>query len=242
MAVGAAGVAATTETLKGNGALSKPGATRPDSPELGLHVSGSELMHTKILPLDGTDWLIAIDAKNQGRKQKWFEAAVKDATPAKVPWVIQGPFPHYHGVAWNWRDFVAPVNPHPNGRYLLRFHLVDYLAEVWLNGTRVGSHEGGEEPFVLDATAAVKPNGGNRLAVRVLNPTHEPVDGVALREVAEGRRDYPVPRDNAYNTGGIVGSVVTADCSHVTSGGSLCGSRLDNRKHPYPGERAECWR
>jgi hypothetical protein len=203
---GAAGVAGTPEILKGNSAVSKPGATRPDSPELGWQVSGSEL-YTKILSLDGTEWLIAIDPKNQGRDQKWFVAAVKDARPAKVPWVIQGPFPDYHGVAWYWRCFVAPANPHPDGRYLLRFHLVDYLAEVWLNGTRIGGHEGGEEPFVLDATAAVKPKGANCLAVRLLNPTHEPIDGVALAEVAEGRREYPKPRDNAYNTGGIVGAV-----------------------------------
>ena len=41
----------------------------------------------------------------------------------------------------------------------------------------------------------------------MLNPTHESIDGIRLEEVTEVRRDYPVPRDNAYNTGGITGSV-----------------------------------
>ena len=49
---------------------------------------------------------------------------------------------------------------------MLRFWAVDYLAEVWLNGRRVGAHEGGETPFVLDVTDAIKPGEGNRLAVR----------------------------------------------------------------------------
>jgi hypothetical protein len=85
--------------------------------------------------------------------------------------------------------------------------LVDYLAEVWVNGTRIGGHEGGQEPFVLDASAALKADQPARLAVRVLSPTKEPIDGIALHKVAEGRRDYPEPRDNAYATGGIAGSV-----------------------------------
>ena len=61
-----------------------------------------------------------------------------------MPWIIQEAFPGYHGVAWYWRDFNAPANPHAGGRYLLRFWAVDYLAEVWLNGVHVGGHEGGE--------------------------------------------------------------------------------------------------
>jgi hypothetical protein len=164
-------------------------------------------LYTTSVSLDGNGWSIAIDPKDQGRDQKWFEVPVKGARPIWVPGVIQLRFPDYHGLAWYWRDFEAPVNPHTSGRYLLRFHSVDYIAEVWVNGMRVGSHEGGQEPFVLDATAAIKPEKNNRLAVRVLNPTHQPIDGVVLEEVAEGRRDYPNPLDNAYDTGGIVGSV-----------------------------------
>jgi len=97
------------------------------------HLAGE--VSTRILTLDGTDWLIAIDPNNEGREQKWYESPAKDTKAVKVPWVIQDPFPDYHGVAWYWRDFTVPPNPHPGGRYLLRFHLVDYLAEVWVNGT-----------------------------------------------------------------------------------------------------------
>jgi hypothetical protein len=162
---------------------------------------------TQVVSLDGSDWLLSLDPSNAGRDRGWAKQPAADAKPVKVPWVIQDAFPEYHGVAWYWREFHVPPHFDPAGRYLLRFHAVDYLGEVWVNGTRLGVHEGGEEPFVLDATASIRPDQANRVAVRVLNPTHELIDGIRQEEVAVGRRDYPVPRDNAYNTGGITGSV-----------------------------------
>ncbi len=163
--------------------------------------------YTQVFSLDGSDWLLSVDPDNSGRSRGWTKSPADSPTPTRVPWVIQDAFPDYHGVAWYWRQFPVPAHSEPDGRYLLRFHAVDYLGEVWVNGTRVGIHEGGEEPFVLDATAAIRPGQANQIAVRVLNPTHELIDGIRLEEVATGRRDYPVPRDNAYNTGGITGSV-----------------------------------
>src|SRR6266487_4195139 len=67
-------------------------------------------------------------------------------------------------------------------RCLLHFGAVDYLADVWLNGVLIGGHEGGETPFTLDVTDALKPDGENLLAVRVLNPSDEPIDGIRLHE------------------------------------------------------------
>jgi len=138
-----------------------------------------------VIPLDSYQWRLAVDPTNVGREQKWFDSPRPEAKTTKVPWIIQDAFPGYHGVAWYWRDFEAPANPHAQGRYLLRFWAVDYKADVWLNGVRVGEHEGGEEPFVLDVTDAIKPGGPNRLAVRVLNPTDQPIDGIVLKRSIE---------------------------------------------------------
>jgi hypothetical protein len=157
--------------------------------------------------LDGDQWKIATDPKNVGREGKWFNAPTKDAKPTKVPWIIQDVFPDYHGVAWYWRDFSAPANPHDNGRFILRFWAVDYLAEVWVNGVKVGQHEGSEDPFEFDVTDALKPGQTNRLAVRVLNPTHEPIDGIALGDTAKGYKTYPIQGNCHYNVGGIMDSV-----------------------------------
>ena len=160
-----------------------------------------------VVSLDGDAWLLATDPKNVGPSEQWFERPGPEAKPTKVPWIIQDAFPGYHGVAWYWREFVAPANPHADGRYLLRFWAVDYLAEVWLNGTHVGEHEGGESPFVLDVTEAIEAGGNNLLAVRVLNPTNEPIDGIVLNETPHRNKVMPYRAGASYNHGGIVDSV-----------------------------------
>jgi len=103
--------------------------------------------------------------------------------------------------------FEAPANPEPGGRALLRFWQVDYKADVWLNDAAVGSHEGGESPFVLDVTSVLKPGRTNRLAVRVLNPTHQPIDGIVLNETPHRNKALPYSAGNAWNQGGIWDSV-----------------------------------
>jgi hypothetical protein len=160
-----------------------------------------------VVSLDGSPWQLATDPRNVGREEKWFDAPRGDAKPTKVPSILQETLPGYHGVVWYWRDFTPPVNPHPQGRYLLRFWQVDYLADVWLNGVHVGKHEGGEDPFVLDVTDALRPNAANRVAVRVLNPTFEPIDGIKLEETPRRNKMYPIRPGSDYNYGGITDSV-----------------------------------
>ncbi|MBN2294553.1 MAG: hypothetical protein JXM70_19140, partial [Pirellulales bacterium] len=83
---------------------------------------------TTVIPLHGSQWMLAPDVKNVGRDEKWWEKPTTKAKAAKVPGIIQETFPTYHGVAWYWREFTPPANPHAGGRYLLRFWQVDYLA------------------------------------------------------------------------------------------------------------------
>ena len=47
----------------------------------------------------------------------------------------------------------------------------------------------------------------NLLAVRVLNPTHEPIDGIMFKQTASGAKNYPITGNMVYNSGGIVDSV-----------------------------------
>ncbi|MBI4550700.1 MAG: hypothetical protein HY710_00385, partial [Candidatus Latescibacteria bacterium] len=161
---------------------------------------------SSLLPLDG-DWLLATDPENAGIAQQWWAGPTPDAKQTPVPWIIQDAFPGYHGVAWYWRDFVPPDNPHEHGRSLLRFWAVDYKADVWLNGVPVGGHEGGETPFILDVTDAIRPKQTNHLAVRVLNPTNDPIDGIVLIETPHRNKAVPHYVGGSYNYGGIVESV-----------------------------------
>ena len=164
-----------------------------------------------------------------------------EAKPTKTPWIIQEAFPAYHGVAWYWRNFVAPANPHPGDRYLLRFWQVDYLAEVWLNGVPVGGHEGGEAPFVLDVTERIKPGAKNHLAVRVLNPSMEKIDGIRLNETAHGAKFVPFRAGGGFDCGGITDSV------ELICAGGLCRQpfrhgrcRAQHWQDAHRGRRAQC--
>ena len=70
---------------------------------------------------------------------------------------------------WYERTFEIPAKW--NGkRVLLHFGAVDWKADVWVNGTAVGSHTGGYTPFEFDITPALR-KGGNTLRVRVWDPT-----------------------------------------------------------------------
>lgn len=54
---------------------------------------------------------------------------------------------------------------------MLNFGAVDWQADVWVNGAKVGSHTGGYTPFSLNITPALKTAGDNELVVRVWDPT-----------------------------------------------------------------------
>jgi hypothetical protein len=153
--------------------------------------------------LDG-DWKILSDAGNQGREAKWFEAIPPEAQPATVPGTIQQTFPGYHGVAWYWTEFDTPSVEAKQSACRLHFGAVDHFAEVWVNGRRLGDHEGADSPFECDATSALRP-GKNLLAVRVINPGPEAVDGFRIQEVPHSfkQADHFVFGGNA-NFGGIL--------------------------------------
>lgn len=160
---------------------------------------------TTFLSLEGSDWTIAADPDNTGKEKKWWTGPRPEAVPVRVPGIFQEALPGYHGVAWYWREFTPPANPYEGGRCQLRFHAVDYLADVWLNDTHVGSHEGGETPFTLDITKALLSGQMNRLAVRVLNPTAEPIDGIILSQTPHRNKGASgIVVGGSYNSGGII--------------------------------------
>jgi beta-galactosidase/beta-glucuronidase len=149
-------------------------------------------------------WKLATDPQNVGRSERWFESVRAEAQDAPVPGIIQQVFPAYHGVAWYWHSFDLSGGGLNGGRALIRFGAVDYLADVWLNGAYLGAYEGGETPFEFDVTDSLKTNGSNLLAVRVLNPTLEPIDGVALNQTPHRNRYIPPRCGGSFNSGGIM--------------------------------------
>ena len=122
-----------------------------------------------------------------------------------MPGIIQQVYRNYHGVAWYWHSFRVEGDAYSTDqRLLLRFGAVDYHATVWLNGKYIGEDEGGEVSFEFDVTDAIRRGQHNLLAVRVLNPTLEPIDGYALKETPHSNKTYPLRPGSGYNSGGIV--------------------------------------
>ena len=186
-------------------ALSLVSSLKAEKPRALARQTGT--VSAQVLSLDGQDWRVAADPKNVGRTDRWYEAARPDAKPTPVPGIVQNVFPDFHGPAWYYREFGAPVNPHANGRFVFRFGAVDWAAEVWVNGRAVGKHEGGETPFALEATEAVKPGQRNLLAVRVLNPFGQKIDGYTGNDTPQHHRSNSIQGGCLYNSSGILNAV-----------------------------------
>ena len=75
----------------------------------------------------------------------------------------------YRGVSWWWRTFSAPVLK-PGQRLILHVRGARLRSEVYVNGKLCGYSLLTELPFDADVTHALKPSGGNLLAIRITNP------------------------------------------------------------------------
>ncbi len=72
---------------------------------------------------------------------------------------------------WYRTNFTLPSDM-KGKNILLHFGAVDWRAEVYINGKKLGMHEGGFDPFSFDITSAIK-KGNQQLEVRVWDPTDD---------------------------------------------------------------------
>lgn len=129
-------------------------------------------MKKKIL-LNGTwDFMADLDPRYHATR-KGFECPETNRRHwQKVPvpgvWQKYGErYDIFEGVCWFAREFdVQELAKTSTAK--LRFGAVNYLANVYVNGEHVGSHEGGYTEFVLDVTEKLK-SGRNHVAVQVDN-------------------------------------------------------------------------
>lgn len=128
--------------------------------------------------LDGR-WLLAQDTKNVGLVDHWFQQdsfPVSLCRPVPVPGNINEAWPNPNAVTTpgaanlDWYRLVFSADVPAQLHYYLRFGAVRYLSRVWLNGTELGSHEGGQDPFEFDVTPLVRLGHENTLVVRVASP------------------------------------------------------------------------
>jgi len=72
---------------------------------------------------------------------------------------------------WYRRTFDVPKN-WKSQRLLLHFGAVDWDSTIWVNGTKVGSHKGGYDPFTLDITDTLNDTGSQEIVLSVWDPTN----------------------------------------------------------------------
>src|SRR5947209_5617269 len=109
---------------------------------------------------------------------------------------------NYSGAAWYRTRFEAPQSRGIR-HVLLKFGAVDYYCEVYLNGAKVGSHEGGYTPFSFDLTDFVN-DGENELAVKVIDPPMDEKLNLELfpemlyNEIPHGKQNWYVQNSGIW--------------------------------------------
>lgn len=127
--------------------------------------------------LDG-QWQIAKDPTDTGKAGNWFQPGafpLAASRPIQVPGNVNEAWPNngitYHNSTpfffWYTRTFTPAFPKLADLRYYLRFGAVGYSCDVWLNGTYLGAHEGGQSPFEYDVTKNVVFNQPNTVTVRL---------------------------------------------------------------------------
>jgi beta-glucuronidase len=93
-----------------------------------------------------------------------------DKYSIEVPgdWNHQKPeFTYYEGTIWYKKSF--DYQPLQGNRYFIYFGAVNYRADVYLNGKKLGMHKGGFTPFNFEIPIGLLKEKGNFLVVKVDN-------------------------------------------------------------------------
>ncbi len=75
-------------------------------------------------------------------------------------------------VLWYSRNFTMPANA-KNQQILLHFGAVDWLCDVYVNGKKAGTHQGGFDPFSFNISSLITKDKQQKITVRVWDPTDD---------------------------------------------------------------------
>ena len=106
---------------------------------------------------------------------------------------------YYEGTVWYKKSFDIP-NYDSSKRYYVHFGAVNYFAEVYLNGKKLGAHKGGFTPFNFEMSHLLKEK-DNFIIVRVDNKRFPD--------------EVPTVSTDWWNYGGITRDVTIYELSHT---------------------------
>ncbi|MFO7635629.1 MAG: beta-glucuronidase [Caldilinea sp.] len=166
-------------------------------------------------------WDFCLDPDDVGVEAGWMNGLANPrqiAVPAS--WNEQFQDTHdYLGAAWYLRRFYAPSGWRGQ-RIAVRVDSANYAAELWLNGQRLGDHEGGHLPFAFDVTDRIAWDAPNLLAIRVdaeLTSTRVPPGNVP-GGLGALMSNYPASSFDFFPFGGLQRPVILTaiPTTHIT--------------------------
>ncbi|KMT62876.1 glycoside hydrolase family 2 protein [Paenilisteria newyorkensis] len=121
------------------------------------------------------EWEFAFDDGDVGLREGWFRGDVTFAKRIVVPFAYQTALSGiddqaHHEIVWYKREFALDGDLDGGKEVKLHFGAVDYSASVFVNGQKVGEHDGGHTSFTLDITPFVAGGEAVTLVVRVFDP------------------------------------------------------------------------
>lgn len=183
--------------------FSAPACAAPATTNLIANVPGRTTVS-----LNGA-WHIIVDPYETGIGERYYE----NAKPKNETDLIQYDFDHsetlnvpgdwntqkeklffYEGIVWYERSFT--YHRREQTRVFLHFSAANYFSRVYLDGAKLGEHEGGFTPFEFEVTSQVR-EGENFVVVEVSNARRP--DGV------------PGTRTDWWNYGGITRDVALVE-------------------------------
>jgi len=115
-------------------------------------------------------WSFAYDDTDVGLDEQWQARDDVYTRTIQVPFPPESPASgigdtSFHPVVWYRRTFDR-AREDSGKRLILHCGAIDYAAMVWVNGQLLASHQGGNTPFRVDITRALRTDGPQVLVIR----------------------------------------------------------------------------
>lgn len=159
----------------------------------------------RVLDLNGM-WSFKFDPDSIGQEKNW-SSGLPSSELMPVPASFSDFFTdkdsrEYTGDFWYETEFVVPGEW--EGKEIgIRFGCATHRATVFINGVKIGFHEGGFLPFTVNITANARYNESNRLTVLVNNELREDCIPVGKTTTLPNGKKMAKPYFDFYNYSGL---------------------------------------
>jgi len=176
-------------------------------------------------------WRFKFDAGDEGERARWYAAPLARPRTILVPFPWGAPLsgvPDSAGIGWYERTIEVPA-AWRGRRVFLVVGASDWRTAAWLDGVKLGEHQGGYTPFSLELTPHLAAGAPQRLTLRVDDRDHP--------FKLEGKQGYGKARGVWQTVYLEARGTAPIERLHFTPGAALRSVRVDARlAEPAPAE------